>query len=49
MFILSTNKVGAEDALIVVPLEKKIVKDVYRLSSNTYITSTTGTQIESRT
>ena len=37
LLIFSANKVAAEEAPKWVPLEQKVVKDVYRLNSNTYL------------
>ena len=37
LFIFSVNKVAAEEVPSWVSLEKKVVKDVHRLNSNTYV------------
>ena len=37
LFIFSANKVAAEEVPQWVPLEKKVVKDVHRLNSSTYL------------
>ena len=39
LFIFSANKVAAEEVPWWVPLEQKVVKDVYRLKSNAYFDS----------
>ena len=36
LFIFSANKVAAVEVPYWVPLEQKVVKDVYRLNSSTY-------------
>ena len=37
LFIFSASKVAAEEVLLWVPQEHKVVKDVHRLNSNTYL------------
>ena len=37
LFIFSANKVATEEVPLWVPLEQKVVKDVYRLNSSTYL------------
>ena len=37
LFIFSANKAAADEVPQRVPLEQKVVKDVYRLNSNTYL------------
>ena len=37
LFIFSANKVVAEEVPLWVPLEQKVVKDVHRLNSSTYL------------
>ena len=37
LFIFAANKVAAEEVLLWVPLEQKVVKDFHRLNSITYL------------
>ena len=37
LFIFLANKVAAEELPLWVPLEQKVVKDVLRLNSSTYL------------
>ena len=37
LFIFPANKVAAEEVPLWIPLEQKVVKDVHRLSSSTYL------------
>ena len=37
LYIFSANEVAAEDVSYWAPLEQKVVKNVYRLNSSTYL------------
>ena len=39
LFIFSVNKVAAEEVPLWAALEQKVVKDVYKLNSSTYLHS----------